>query len=61
MVSEFMALADDQPAHSVVRHDPARVYEVAVEDEAVTMKLNTPAEYQAALIAYRAERPSRVG
>ncbi len=53
LVKEFLALTDDQPAHVVVRKDPSRVVELAVEDPAVVMKMNTPEEYEFCLAAYR--------
>lgn len=52
--AEFHALGDDEPAHVVVRRDASRVCEVAVEDENVARRLNTPGEYRAALAAFRA-------
>jgi molybdenum cofactor cytidylyltransferase len=61
LVSEFLALGDDEPAHTVVRKNAARVFEVPVEDESILTALNTPEEYRAALAAYRAGGPSRVG
>lgn len=61
LVNEFLALGDDEPAHTVLHRDPVRVYEVPVEDEAIVMGLNTPEDYQAALTTYRAGGASRVG
>jgi len=61
LVSEFLALGDDEPAHLVLRVNPSRVFEVPVEDEAIVLGLNSPEEYRTALAAYRAGRPSRVG
>jgi CTP:molybdopterin cytidylyltransferase MocA len=52
LVKEFLALADE-PAHVVVRKDLSRVVEVAVEDPAVVMKMNTIEEYEFCLAAYR--------
>jgi hypothetical protein len=52
-VAEFLALADDEPAHRVVRRDPDRVVEVPVDDEAVVMRMNTPAEYRDCLRIHR--------
>ena len=56
LVKEFLALTDDQPAHVVVRKDPSRVVELAVEDPAVVMKMNTTEEYEFCLAAYRRMR-----
>lgn len=52
-VAEFLALGDDEPAHRVVRRDPDRVVEVPVDDEAVVMRMNTPAEYRDCLRIHR--------
>jgi molybdenum cofactor cytidylyltransferase len=43
---EFLSLKDDEPAHLVVRQDPARVAEIAVDDPAVGMRLNLPEDYR---------------
>lgn len=53
VVSELLALADEQPAHDVVRRDAARVAELSVDDPGVVLRLNTPEEYERALAAYR--------
>lgn len=46
IVDEFLALGDDDPAHLVIRKDPGRVAEIAVDDPAVVMRLNLPEDYQ---------------
>jgi len=51
---EILALAPDAPAHEVVKRDPGRVHEVAVEDAEVLRDLDTPADYHAALEVYSA-------
>jgi molybdenum cofactor cytidylyltransferase len=56
LVTEFLALADHQPAHQILRSDPGRVTEIDVEDPAVIRKMNTPEEYQDGLRAFRASR-----
>jgi len=52
IVDEFLALGDDEPAHLVIRKDPGRVAEIAVDDPAVVMRLNFPEDYQRWLAWY---------
>lgn len=54
VAEELLALAPDAPAHEVVKRDPGRVHDVAVEDEEVLRDLDTPADYHAALEVYSA-------
>lgn len=43
---ELLALPADQGAREVVRRDPARVREIAVEDPGVWRDVDTPADYE---------------
>lgn len=52
--AEFHALGDDEPAHAVLRRDPARVTDVEVDDPGVALPLDTPADYERALETFRA-------
>jgi len=61
VVSELMALKEDEPAYAVVRKDPARVSEIAVDDPGVITKLNTPEDYQRALEFFLKHRREPTG
>lgn len=56
LLDEFLALGDDEPAHVVLKREPKRVREVAVNDPGVVMKLNTPGDYETALRYFRSLR-----
>jgi len=49
---EFLGLADSDPAHLVIRKDKSRVIEIQVEDEAITLPLNTQDDYKSLLMKY---------
>lgn len=46
--AEFCALDDDQPAHAVVRREPARVMHVARSDPWIVLDIDTPEDLSAA-------------
>jgi molybdenum cofactor cytidylyltransferase len=54
--AEFLGLADDEPAHLIVRRDPARVLEVVTGDPAVVDNLDTPDDYARARARWHTER-----
>lgn len=56
LAAEFLALAPGEPAHHVVRADPARVAHVPIEDEWVVRDLDTPEDLAAARAALAARR-----
>lgn len=43
---EFLALQDDEPAHTVLRKSKERVLEVACDDKGIIARMNTPEEYE---------------
>jgi len=54
LAAEFLALGDDEPAHLVMRRDPARVLLLPREDEWLVRDLDTPADLDAARAALAA-------
>jgi len=55
---EFLALADDEPAHRIIRRDAARVLHVPLADPWLVRDLDTAEDLQAARTALAAD-PSR--
>lgn len=53
LVPEFLALGDDEPAHRVLRADPARVAHELLEDPWIVRDLDTPDDLDAARAALR--------
>ncbi len=58
LVPEFLALGENEPAHNVIRRDPARVRHVGLSNVELVSDLDTPEDYQAALARLRARRAS---
>lgn len=56
LAGEFCALEDDQPAHLVVRRDPARILHVEMDDPWLVRDIDTAEDLDAAREALR-ERP----
>jgi len=53
LVAEFLALADDEPAHRVLRADPTRISHVVLDDPWLVRDIDTPDELDAARRALR--------
>ena len=47
IAEEFLALAPDTPAHTVIRRDPSRVREIEIPSPGVVTSFNTPEELRA--------------
>lgn len=56
LAAEFLALGDDEPAHRVMRRDPARVLLLPRDNPWLVRDLDTPADLQAARAALAARR-----
>ena len=48
LAAEFLALGDDEPAHRVLRRDPARVHHLACDDPWLVRDIDTPDDLAAA-------------
>ncbi|MBI4881463.1 MAG: nucleotidyltransferase family protein [Planctomycetes bacterium] len=59
LAPEFLALGEDEPAHNVIRRDPARVLQVELGNGELVADLDTPEDYQEALSRLRARRAAR--
>jgi len=53
LAEEFLALGDDQPAHIVVRRDPARILHLKLDDPWLVRDIDTPEDLAAARAALR--------
>jgi CTP:molybdopterin cytidylyltransferase MocA len=53
LAGEFLALGDDEPAHVVVRRDPARILHVEMEAPWLVRDIDTPEDLAAARAALR--------
>lgn len=58
LATEFLALGDEQPAHSVVRRDPSRVLGIERSNPWLVADLDTPADLAAVLVELARREPN---